>query len=94
MSKKYDVVAVTGTYTDQQGQQKNRFENVGAVIVNKSGGFTLLLKKTFNPAGLADPARETIALNLYEPQQQGRQPVQQSAQQAPADDFESDDIPF
>ena len=92
MSKKYDVVARVGSYTDQNGQEKGRFENVGAVITNQNGGFNLLLKKTFNPAGLAEEGKESIILSLYEPQQKDAQPVQQPVQQ-PTQGFD-DDCPF
>ena len=95
MSKKYDVVARVGSYKDQTGQEKGRFENVGAVISNQNGGFNLLLKKTFNPAGLAEEGKESIILSLFEPQQQGQQRPQQAPapQAAPAGDFDQD-IPF
>lgn len=76
--KVYDVVARTGSYIDQSGQEKGRFENVGAVIQNSNGGLNLLLKKTFNPAGLAEPDKESVLLSLYEP----KQPAQQAAQNA------------
>lgn len=100
MTKRYDVVARVGSYVDQSGQEKGRFENVGAVIVNSNGGFNLLLKKTFNPAGLAEPDKESIILSLFEPQQSGQQAPQaapqqraQQPQQMPPNDFE-DSIPF
>lgn len=95
MSKKYDVVARVGSYVDQSGQEKGRFENVGAVIVNANGGFNLLLKKTFNPAGLAEPDKESIILSLFEPQQSGQQAPQAAPQpqQMPPNEFE-DRIPF
>lgn len=73
MTKRYDVVARVGSYTDSSGQEKGRFENVGAVIMNQNGGFNLLLKKTFNPAGLAEPDKECIILSLFEPKQQEQQ---------------------
>lgn len=82
MTKKYDVVARVGSYIDSNGREKGRFENVGAVIVNQNGGFNLLLKKTFNPAGLAEPDKECVLLSLFEPQQ--KEQSQPPARQAPA----------
>ena len=81
MAKKYDVVATVGEYTDAQGQQKKRYLNVGAVMSNDNG-FYLLLDKTFNPAGLAEPGKSSILLSMFEPkqrdnQQQTRQPEPQ-----------------
>ena len=66
MAKKYDVVAKVGTYTDKNGEEKPRWLNVGAVITTENG-HALLLSKTFNPAGLAEPDRESVLLNLFEP---------------------------
>lgn len=37
MAKKYDVVAVTGKYQAQDGSEKNRYLNIGAVISTKNG---------------------------------------------------------
>lgn len=106
MAKKYDIVATVGEYTDSQGQPKKRYKNVGAIISNDKG-FYMLMDKTFNPAGLADPSKDSIILSLFEPKQQGsqqapqqnyqQQPQQQPApQQAPVGNFDDfdDDIPF
>lgn len=99
MSKIYDVVVKTGTYTDGQGQQKNRYENIGVVLQGNDGPY-MLLKKTFNPAGVPSD-RDTIMVSLFQPQQnnqqaQGNQPPQQQApaQQPPAQGFGSDNPPF
>lgn len=86
--KIFDVVATVGIYTDRTtGQQKNRYRTVGALmeITPANGGkyHILLLDKTFNPAGLADPEHESIILNLFKPQdKQQQQPP--AAQQPPA----------
>ena len=37
MTKKYDVTAVTGKYTDSAGKEKNRYMTVGAIIETKNG---------------------------------------------------------
>jgi hypothetical protein len=37
MSKKYDVTAITGKYTDKNGQEKNRYLTIGAIIETKNG---------------------------------------------------------
>ena len=83
--KKYDVVAVTGEYTNGQGEKKKRYQNVGAIIDKGNGPF-LVLEKWFNPAGL-----ENNILSLFEPKadsndyQQAREAVQ---------DTDEDSIPF
>jgi len=43
VSKKYDVVAVTGTYKDSNGNEKRRYLNIGAVIATQNG-FSLKLE--------------------------------------------------
>ena len=97
MQKKYDLSVKTGSYM-KDGQEKGRYENVGAVMQNDNG-FFMILKRSFNPAGIINPDnKESVIISMFEPSnnnqggQQQRAP-QQSQQQAPADDF-NDDIPF
>lgn len=37
MSRKYEVTAVTGKYTDNNGQEKSRYQTIGVVIETKNG---------------------------------------------------------
>lgn len=76
MSKKFDVVAITGKYQDRDGNEKSRYTNIGAVIETKNG---LSLKLEAVPVGWDGWA------GLYEPkprEQQG-QPARQAPQQSP-----------
>jgi len=83
MTKKYDIVATTGTY-QKNGETKNRFKNVG-VVMEKDGKPFILLDRTFNPAGLpTQDDRDTVLLSLYEPKDKN------TDQAAPLDDH----IPF
>lgn len=98
MSKKYDVVATTGTY-QKDGETKYINRNVGAVIQTKHG-FRLALDASFNPAGCPKTDDGKVYLALFEPrdsdqsQQSGGQPAQGGGSfDGPADDFD-DDIPF
>jgi hypothetical protein len=50
MSKKYDVVAVPGKYTNQAGEEKNRYLTIGAIISTKNGH---MLKLEAVPVGWA-----------------------------------------
>lgn len=68
MSKKYDIVATVGEYTDANGETKRRYKNVGVVMSGENGPF-MLMDKTFNPAGLATPDKDSIILGLYEPKE-------------------------
>lgn len=87
MSKLYDVVARVGSYTDANGQEKGRFQNVGAVIQNNNGGMNLLLAKWFNPAGLAEDGKESVILSLFEPQQKAQQAGAQAGMQQPQQQY-------
>ena len=90
MPKLYDVVAVIGKYTDRDGNEKNRYLTIGAVIEGRNGPALKL---------------ETVPLNwngwayLNEPQtaaepRQKAQPARQQAARQPAPEPIDDDIPF
>ena len=81
MPKKYDVVAITGTYK-QAGEDKARFENVGMVI-EKEGKFYLKLNKL----AWHDDGHMVNFFNLYVPKDKA-----QSEKKAEPD-FD-DSIPF
>jgi hypothetical protein len=68
MSKKlYDCIVCTGRYTDANGQEKARWQNVGAVIETKNG-LALLLERWFNPAGVVDDkGGDNVLINLMPP---------------------------
>lgn len=92
MPKKFDIVATVGEYTDSSGQAKKRYKNVG-VIMSNDNGFYMLMDKTFSPAGLAEPGKESIILSLFEPKEKQQQQAPASTS-VPHDDTYSDDIPF
>lgn len=89
-----DLAVKTGEYTDQQGQTKGRYENVGSLMQGDNGQF-LILKRTFNPAGVPNPdCKDSVIVSCFEQQnnqqqggfqqqQQGgfQQPQQQGQQQ-------------
>jgi hypothetical protein len=83
-TKLYDVCVKTGTYT-KDGQQKNRYENIGTVMQGDDGGQFMLLKTTFNPAGVPNPEnRDTVMCSMFAPQQQQQAPNNwANPQQAP-----------
>ena len=108
MAKKYDLVVKVGEYTDNQGQTKGRFKNVGVMMEGQNGPY-LLLDRTFNPAGVGgNDGRESIIISMYEPKQDGqggglRTELPQSQQQhsaAKANAYQpqprdlADDVPF
>tara|TARA_R110002073_G_scaffold29354_1_gene92611 strand:- start:9552 stop:9782 length:231 start_codon:yes stop_codon:yes gene_type:complete len=65
--KKFDVAIKTGEYNDNDGVVKGRYENVGSVMANDDGGFFMIMKRTFNPAGIANPDdKDSIILGLFD----------------------------
>ncbi len=83
--KVFDLVVKTGSYTDQQGQEKGRYENVGSMMEGDNGPF-LILKRTFNPAGVPNPdCKDSVIVSCFSDQNasagQGAQQPQQNAQQ-------------
>ena len=103
MGKLYDLAVKTGSYTNAAGEQKHRWQNVGAVIQGNDGGQYMMLAKWFNPAGVPDErGGESILISMFEPKQDQTQqprsqaPQQQAPQQQGAgfNDFDGDDIPF
>lgn len=98
MSKKYDVVATTGTYQDRQsGEKKFINRNVGSIIQTQHG-FRLCLDASFNPAGCKVEEDGKVWLALFEPKPKESQPSQPRSEpqgygggSGPMDDSE---IPF
>ena len=68
-TKKYNASIKTGSYTDPEtGEVKGRYENVGSVMRGDDGNFFLILRRTFNPAGLPNPDnKDSVIIGLYEP---------------------------
>lgn len=77
-----DIVVKVGEYQDRNtGETKGRFENVGALMQNddEAGSFFIMLKRTFNPAGVPkQDDRESILLSCYVPKDQREQQADQS----------------
>lgn len=77
-TKKYDLAVKTGTYI-KDGQEKGRYENVGSVMHGDNGPF-LILKRTFNPAGVPNPQdKDSVIVSCFEPQQSGSSAHQQQS---------------
>lgn len=78
MQKLYDAVVKTGEYTDNQGNTKGRYENVGSVMQGDNGQF-LILKRTFNAAGVPNPDnKDSVIVSFFEQNNnQGQQQNQQ-----------------
>lgn len=68
--KTHDLTIPAGTYIDKNGNEKTKWENVGAVFQSDNGKSFVTLKRTFNPAGIAlddrGSNRESIVVNMFD----------------------------
>lgn len=79
-----DLAVKVSEYQDSQGQTKGRYENIGSMMKGEDGGVFLILKRTFNPAGVINPDnRDSVMVGCFElrDDQQGQQQSRQ--RQAP-----------
>lgn len=105
--KKIRNIAVkVGEYQDHNtGEMKGNFENVGSLCQNdKDGSYFIVLKRTFNPAGVPNPEnRDSILLSCFVPKDQqsndGNQAnsnigKQYAEQKGGRSGFDDTDVPF
>lgn len=93
--KIYDLAVAVGKYT-KDGQEKNRYQTVGAVMQKDDGCKFILLERWFNPAGVPyDAGRgNSIMVSMFDPNKQGQGtgPSGGSSRNSSAGD--DDDMPF
>lgn len=85
MSKKYEVTAVTGKYTDSSGKEKSRYQTIGAIIETKNGPMLKLESVPLNWDGWA-------YLNEPKPREDRQERSKQG--QPGQDDSDDSNIPF
>lgn len=91
-----DLAVVVSSYTDNQGQTKNRYVNVGALMESDKGQF-LMLNRHFNPAGVPHrDGSDAILVSMFDPKERdGQAPRQSSAPRGSGFDSDLDDsVPF
>lgn len=67
-TKKYEVVAKIGSWTDKEGKSKNKYLNVGTVFQNDDNRMFMVLNRSFNPAGVPNPEnKEAVILSFFDP---------------------------
>lgn len=91
-----DLAVKTGSYTDRLGQTKGRYENVGSILQMDDGSKMLLLKRSFNPAGVPfKEGSDQIIISMFDPKERdgGATVPAPAAAARPAVDFD-DSIPF
>ena len=97
-TKIYDIAVETGRYTDNNGKDKKRWKNIGAVWTStdiKGDKYSYLtLDRSFNPAGV--PCKEgadVIYCSLFKPKNSAENNSQQQSsyqqQQQAKHDFDS-----
>ena len=92
MPKTFDIVASTGTYTGNDGQEKRRYQNVG-MIIEKDG--KMYVKMT-SLVTVDDEGKVINFFSCFEPKGQGQgkaSPQKEAPADSQAPDF-NDDMPF
>jgi hypothetical protein len=70
-----DLTVKVGEY-QKDGQTKGKYENIGALMAGDDGRQFLLLKRTFNPAGVAGTGdRDSIIVSIFQNDGQGQNQV-------------------
>lgn len=65
---KYNAGVKASEYQDKNGNTKARWESVGSVMVDDKNNPFLLLKRTFNPAGIPNPDnRDSVIVYFFPP---------------------------
>ncbi|GAF68012.1 unnamed protein product [marine sediment metagenome] len=102
----HDLVVRTGSYTDREGSEKGRFENVGTVMKDEDNNVMLLFKRTFNPAGVPNPEhRDSCIVSMFKKDRKEAPPEPKVAPVAPhegrqqdamdkSENIYDDDLPF
>lgn len=85
MKKTHNVVAVTGKYTDNSGQERNRYVTIGAAFTREDGSMAIKLESL--PVG---PGWNGWA-NLYLPRDKDQQATTPPAKATPTREPGSDD---
>lgn len=94
-----DLAVKTGSYQDRDGKEKGRYENVGGLFKSDDGSVFVMLKRTFNPAGVPDlsgKGGDSIVIGAFDLKDQQPAQTQQAAPQrqpAPAE-MDDLDVPF
>lgn len=86
-TKVFDAVAVVGTYTDRQGNEKKRYVTVGSVFENDKKQMSLKLESI--PIG----GEWNGWISFYEPKEQEKQD-QKKSNSSSRGGFEDDFPPF
>ena len=67
MKKVFELAVKVGSY-QKDGETKNSYENVGAIMEGDKGQF-MFLKRSFNPAGIDAEGKESIIISMFAPKE-------------------------
>ena len=71
LAKLYDLGVKVSSYKDKNGDNKAKWENIGAVFKTEDGSMFMSLKATFNPAAIKRKDNdENILVSMFKPKQQ------------------------
>ena len=70
--KTHDIAVKVGSY-EKNGEQKNRYENIGYVLTSDDGQKMHFIKRTFNPAGcpMGKEGEDHVLVSIFEVKAQG-----------------------
>ena len=99
-----DMSAVTGEYTDREGNNKKRYAKIGVIMSNDNGEYALL-DPSVNLAGIliqqnamSGQNRTSVMISIFDNDNRQQRPAAQQQvppEQRPAQDaFDSSDVPF
>jgi single-stranded DNA-binding protein len=92
--KKFDLAVKTGSYTDRDGKQKSRYQNIGVVMQGDDGGHYALLDPLINLAAVPrEPGKDRVMVSMFTPKDDQQQAPAQRQQPSGGGRLD-DDIPF
>lgn len=96
--KTHDLAVKVGSYTDSNGETRNRYVNCGAIFQKDDGSEFFTINRTFNPAGVPNPDnKEMVVISRFEVKpREGQKPASAPAPKPAAKSIDQmeDDIPF
>lgn len=70
MRKVYDIAVKVGSYTNNAGENKNKYKTVGSIMEKDDGGQFILLDPLVNLAAVPREAgRDMVIASMFEPKQ-------------------------
>ena len=102
--KIYDLAVATRRYNDRDGKEKSSYENVGSVLEMDDGGRMILLKRSFNPAGVPfKDGSDQVVISMFVPKDKEQSPAHDQHSTAKANGYQdpakggfddTEEIPF